>query len=91
MSVTHRLGCVLCLVLETLDSTGSAISLLVCTGLENGTLTLYGLRSDSVSHVLSFSGPLKKKTEKVLVSQVWLVCLTCLVSALHKQSHSLLF
>jgi len=64
VSVTHRLGCVLCLFLETLDSTGSAISLLVCTGLENGTLTLYGLRSDSVSHVLSFSGPLKKKNRK---------------------------
>ena len=41
VSDTHRLGCVLCLVLETLDSTGSAISLVVmCMGLENGTLTL---------------------------------------------------
>ena len=35
MSDTHRLGCVLCLVLETLDSTGLAISLVVmCMGLD---------------------------------------------------------
>ena len=37
VSDTHRLCCVLCLVLETLDSAGSAISLLVCMELENAT------------------------------------------------------